>query len=119
QVVDPVPVDLVDRTLFALTLEGLRAEMMELRHVETPALAARSQETEREMVRVSTITFACEPVTVMVNLSQSPTGQGLCIDGWVAPADRYRIELYRPGDQIGVDSDEDGAFVLFDVPSGP
>lgn len=116
---DPVPAGLVERALFALTLENLRAEMMELRHVETPALAARGNEAdEREMVRVSTITFACEPVTVMITMSESPTG-GLCIDGWVAPAERYRVELYRPGDHIGVDSDEDGAFVLFDVPYGP
>ena len=118
-IIDPVPDGLVDRALFALTLEGLRAEMMELRHIETPALVARSNEAdEREMVRVSTITFACEPVTVMITMSESPTG-GLCIDGWIAPADRYRVELYRPGDHIGVDSDEDGAFVLFDVPYGP
>lgn len=116
--VDPVPDGLAERSLLALSLEGLQAEMMELRQVETPELVARGPEAEREMVRVTTITFACEPVTVMIDLSQDPAG-GLCIDGWVAPAEQYRVELYRPGGHMGVDTDEDGAFVLLDVPTGP
>ncbi|NCT89703.1 hypothetical protein GXB85_01845 [Cellulomonas sp. APG4] len=115
--VDPVPEGLADRALFALTLERLRADVLELEQVLTPELVARSHDAEREMVRVSTITFASEPVTVMVNLSQSASG-GLCIDGWVAPADSYRVELYRPGGHVATDSDEDGAFVLLDVPRG-
>lgn len=115
--VDPVPEGLADRALFALTLERLRAEVLELEQVLTPELVARSHDAEREMVRVSTITFASEPVTVMVNLSQSPAG-ALCIDGWVAPAGSYRVELYRPGGHVATDSDEDGAFVLLDVPRG-
>src|SRR5690606_25358870 len=89
--VDPVPPGLADRTLLLLSLEGLRAEMVQLRRVETPELAARGPEAEREMVRASTITFACEPVTVMISLSPSGTG-GVCVDGWVAPAERYRVE---------------------------
>lgn len=114
--IDPVPEGLAERALFALTLERLRAEVLELEQVLTPELVARSHDAEREMVRVSTITFASEPVTVMVNLSQTPGG--LCIDGWVAPAGAYRVELYRPGDHVATDSDEDGAFVLLDVPRG-
>lgn len=119
EAVDPVPEDLVELSLFAITIEHLRADMIELEAVATPALAARSSEAEeREVVRTGTITFACEPVTVMINLSESPTG-GLCIDGWVAPPGSYRVELYQPGARVSVDSDEDGAFVLFDVPEGP
>jgi len=117
--VDPVPEDLVELSLFTLTIERLRADMIELETIATPALAARSSEAdEREVVRTGTITFACEPVTVMINLSESPTG-GLCIDGWVAPPESYRVELYQPGARVSVDSDDDGAFVLFDVPYGP
>jgi len=116
---DPVPEHLAGMSLFALTVEQLQADMLELEHVDTPALAARANEAdEREVVRTGTITFACEPVTVMINLSESPTG-GLCIDGWVAPAEHYRVELYQPGARVTVESDEDGAFVLFDVPEGP
>lgn len=117
--VDPVPEHLAEVSLFAITVEQLRADMIELEHVDTPALAARANEAdEREVVRTGTITFACEPVTVMINLSESPTG-GLCIDGWVAPPESYRVELYQPGARVSVESDEDGAFVLFDVPEGP
>ncbi len=117
--IDPVPDRLAGLSLFAITVEQLRADMLELEHVDTPALAARANEAdEREVVRTGTITFACEPVTVMINLSESPTG-GLCIDGWVAPAEHYRVEIYQPGARVSVDSDEDGAFVLFDVPEGP
>ena len=117
--VDPVPPDLAATSLFAITVEQLRADMLELEHVETPELVARSNDAgEREVVRTGTITFACEPVTVMINLSESPTG-GMCVDGWVAPAAPYRVELYQPGSRIAVDSDDDGSFVLFDVPEGP
>lgn len=116
---DPVPEGLVEMSLFAVTVEQLRAEMLELEHVETPELAVRSHEAgEREVVRTGTITFACEPVTVMINLSESPSG-GMCVDGWVAPAASYRVEIYQPGARLAVDSDDDGAFVLFDVPEGP
>lgn len=117
--IDPVPPELASMSLFAITVEQLRADMLELEHVETPELVARSHEAgEREVVRTGTITFACEPVTVMINLSESPTG-GMCVDGWVAPAATYRVELYQPGSRLAVDSDDDGAFVLFDVPEGP
>jgi|SRR5690606_15989162 hypothetical protein len=119
--VDPVPDGLVEMSLFAVMIEQLHAEAgtVELEHVETPELVARSNEaSEREIVRTGTITFACEPVTVMINLSESPTGM-LCVDGWVAPAAQYRVELYQPGARVTVDSDEDGGFVLLDVPEGP
>src|SRR5690554_5957891 len=117
--IDPVPEGLVEMSLFAITIEQLRADMLELEHVETPELAARSSEAgEREVVRTGTITFACEPVTVMINLSESPTG-GMCVDGWVAPAAQYRVEIYQPGSRVAVDSDDAGAFVIFDVPEGP
>ena len=116
--VDPVPERLVGMSLFALTIEQMRAQMIELEHVDTPALAARAEAGEREIVRTGTITFACEPVTVMITISESPTG-GLCIDGWIAPAAEYRVDLYQPESTVSVSSDDDGAFVLFDVPDGP
>lgn len=116
--VDPVPERLVGLSTFALTIERMREQMIELEHVDTPALAARAAAGEREIVRTGTITFACEPVTVMITLSESPTG-GLCVDGWVAPAAQYRVDLYQPDSTVSVTSDEDGAFVLFDVPEGP
>lgn len=117
--VDPVPEGLTALAVFAVTVEQLRAEMVELEHVATPELAARAHDAqEREVVRTGTITFACEPVTVMINLSESPTG-GLCVDGWVAPPAQYRIELYQPGESMAIESDPEGTFMLLDVPEGP
>lgn len=118
EVVDPVPERLEGLSIFTLTVEKMRAKMVELEHVDTPALAARAEAGEREIVRTGTITFACEPVTVMITLSESPTG-GLCLDGWAAPAAEYRVDLYQPGSTTSVTSDEDGAFVIFDLPEGP
>lgn len=113
--VDPVPSGLVDRTLFALTLEGLHTEVMELQLLEVPEPALRGDVT----VEARTITFTADPVTVMITLSVSPTG-GVRVDGWAAPAQRYEVELLRPdGTATTTHTDDDGSFVLADVPSGP
>lgn len=116
--VDPVPERLEGLSMFAIEVERMREQMVELEHVDTPALVARTEAGEREIVRTGTITFACEPVTVMVTMSESPTG-GLCLDGWIAPAAQYRVDLYQPGKTVSVTSEDDGTFTLFDVPDGP
>ena len=111
---DPMPQGIVDRTLFALTLEGLHTELMELAWLEAPALAVRGEQT----VQARTITFTSEQVTAMITLSVSPSG-GVRVDGWAAPATRFDIELHRPDGVLHARSDHDGAFVLPDVPPGP
>lgn len=111
--VDPVPDGLVERSLFALTLEGLNAEVMKL-HREEPAFAVRGEPTR---VEVRTITFSSDPVTVMVSLSEGETG--VRIDGWAAPAERYVIQVYGPDGFTSTESDEEGCFVFPDVPPGP
>jgi len=111
--VDPVPDGLVERSLFALTLEGLNAEIMSL-HREEPAFAVRGEPTR---VEVRTITFSSDPVTVMVSLSEGPTG--VRIDGWTAPAERYVIQVYGPDGFTSTESDDDGCFVFPDVQPGP
>lgn len=117
RVVDPVPDDLVDRTLFAIALDALEAEVMELQAAPSPELALRSDTVDHGTVQASTITFAADAVTVMITISESPTG-GLCIDGWAAPPAQYSVELYRPDERVRVESHDDGSFVLFDVPFG-
>lgn len=112
--VDPVPADLVERSLFALSMEALHAQVMELQLLEVPEMAVRGDAT----VEARTITFTADPVTVMISLSVSPSG-GVRIDGWAAPARRYDVELLRPGGSITTRSDDDGGFVLPDVPPGP
>lgn len=118
--VDPVPDGLVERSLFALTLEGLRAEVMELRRLDTPALAVRgtSDALEGESVEAQTITFTADSITVMITLSVAPSG-GVRIDGWSAPATRFLVDLYRPDGRVSTESDDDGGFVVADVPPGP
>ncbi len=111
--VDPVPDGLVERSLFALTLEGLNAEVMAL-HREEPAFAVRGEPTR---VEVRTITFSSDPVTVMVSFSEGPTG--VRIDGWTAPAERYVVQVYGPDGFINTESDDEGCFVFPDVPPGP
>lgn len=115
--VDPVPDGLVEATVFAITLESLDAELMQLEQLDAPTLSVRSDTVDHETIHASTITFSCEAVTVMITISESPTG-GLCIDGWAAPAERYAVELYRPDERVRVESDQDGGFVIFDVAPG-
>ena len=55
--VDPVPDGLADRSLFALTLAALQAEMVELVRLETREPALRGDAT----VQARTITFTAEP----------------------------------------------------------
>ena len=111
--VDPVPDGLVERSLFALTLAGLQAELMALHH-EEPVYAFRGEPTR---VEVRTITFSSDPITVMVSLSEGPSG--VRIDGWTAPAERYVIQVYGPDGFTSTESDDDGCFVFDDVQSGP
>lgn len=115
--VDPVPEGLVDEVLVAMSVERLHAEVLELQETAVPELAVRSDTVGSETIKASTITFASDAVTVMITVSESPTG-GLCIDGWAAPAERYTVELHRPDDRIRVESEEDGTFVILDVPFG-
>ncbi|HMO10231.1 MAG TPA: hypothetical protein PKB06_01715 [Actinotalea sp.] len=111
--VDPVPDGLAERALFALTLADLQAEMVELVRMELPELAVRSE----EQVLARTITFTAEPCTVMVTTSAGP--DGVRIDGWVAPAARCTITVYRPDGELHAESDGEGRFVIEAVPSGP
>ncbi|NTW42244.1 MAG: hypothetical protein HGA44_20590, partial [Cellulomonadaceae bacterium] len=111
---DPPPPDLADRALFALTLDGLQAEVMELHVLDVPALAVRGG----DVVEARTITFTSEAITALVTLSVGAAG-GVRIDGWCAPAARYRVELRRPSGVVAVDSDDDGSFVFADVAPGP
>lgn len=110
---DPVPDGLVERTLFALSLERLEAEVLELQ-LAAGALRSESSET----VETRTVTFAASYVTIMITLS--PDGPGrVRVDGWVAPAGRYLVGVERSEGTSTVETDEDGGFVLERVDTGP
>lgn len=115
ETLDPVPAGLVERSLFAVTLAGLEAEVMELEYVRVPEMSVRG---EAPPVEARTITFTSESVTVMISLSPVDAGR-VRIDGWAAPATSLRVELHRPGSVTETTSDEDGRFVFDDVDRGP
>lgn len=121
--VDPVPSDLVGHSLFAMTLAGLQADLMEAVYLDTPlagvrgtTAAARAGDTTP--AEAKTITFTHDSLTVMISLSPSPGGK-VRIDGWAAPAASLSVELHRPGvDAVTVASDEDGRFSFDSVGRG-
>ncbi len=113
--IDPVPDGLVERSLFAITLAGLEAEVMELEYVQAPATSVRG---DAPPVEARTITFTSESVTVMISLSPTDDGR-IRIDGWAAPATALCVELHRPGVVSETTSDDDGRFVFEAVDRGP
>ena len=112
---DPVPVGLVERSLFAITLAGLEAEVMELEYVRIPEMSVRG---EAPPVEARTITFTSDSVTVMISLSPTEGGR-VRIDGWAAPAAELLVSLTRPGGVSETRSDDDGRFVFDAVDPGP
>lgn len=114
-IVDPVPEGLAERSLFAVTLAGLEAEVMELEYVTAPATSVRG---ENQPVEARTVTFTSEALTVMITLSATDDGR-VRVDGYAAPAGVLRVELLRPGSVVETESDEDGRFVFDAVDPGP
>jgi hypothetical protein len=112
---DPVPAGLVERSRFTMTLAGLEAEVMELQVLEVPAGSVRSGAP----VETRTITFTHERLTVMIALSAGSERGSVRVDGWLAPAEVFEIELRRPDRTFTTRSDDDGRFVVDDVPRGP
>ncbi len=92
---DPVPSDLVERSLFAMTLAGLETEVMTLERVPQ-AVGVRAAETAPTQAR--TITFTSTSRTVMITVA--PGVDGVRIDGWIAPTGEIDIELHRPHGEV-------------------
>jgi hypothetical protein len=115
---DPEPADLAERVLFALGLEDVEFELLQLRDALDPTGArgvdlanARSAETVR------TVTFGSDSLTVMISLS-GPHHHGHRIDGWIAPGGALRIELRTTRGALETMADQTGRFALTEVPSG-
>ncbi|WP_084800470.1 hypothetical protein [Promicromonospora kroppenstedtii] len=121
--VDPVPEGLVERSLFAITLAGLEAELMEAVYLDAPlagvrGAAAAARADDAAPAEAKTITFTHDSLTVMITLSPSAGGK-VRIDGWAAPAAGLDVELHRPGvDVLTTASDEDGRFAFDSVERG-
>lgn len=113
EVVDPVPEGLVDRVLFAMTLESLHVEIMQVRRIGVPELALRSDEP----VEAQTITFTSAELSVMISLS--PADGEVRVDGWISDEGVRTVELHRLGAQDTIETDGEGRFVFSRVPHGP
>jgi hypothetical protein len=109
---DPVPDGLVDRVLFAMTLESLHVETMEVRRVGLPEHAVRSDEP----VEAQTITFTSADLSVMISLS--PATGDVRVDGWISEPGVRVVELHRLGAQDTTETDDEGRFVFARVPHG-
>jgi hypothetical protein len=111
---DPMPADLVDNVLFAVSLADLDVEVCRL--TETSGLAAAgARDDDGEQSR--TVTFDSESLTIMVTLV--PLDDDLVrLDGWLAPPAACRVELRTPAGSSVTTSDGDGRFVLDRVPRG-
>lgn len=115
ETLDPMPPQLVDRTLFALALQELDA---------WPAGAAGRpgwlQPLEPAGARggdSALITFEADGLTVMIRISVQ--GRTARIDGWLAPPGPTRVELRTGEGALSAPADADGRFVLEQAPRGP
>lgn len=107
---DPMPAELVERTMFALALTDLDhglARLAEQQSLET--VGARGEEAR-------VITFDGDDLTVMIRISRQRAA--VRIDGWLAPPTPALVELRRAHETVTVRADGDGRFVFEGVPGG-
>jgi hypothetical protein len=110
--VDPVPSSLVERIQFGITLDALHAEIAELQR-SGDLVGVRGD----ELTEAQTITFTSASLTTMVSIT--PTSADLVrIDGWITPGEGVSVELRLESGSRHTVADEDGRFVLDDLPHG-
>ena len=107
---DPMPADLLPRIQFALALENVDVEVCRLGAELGRLAGVRGDETSR------TVTFDSERATIMVVINGD--GGGVRLDGWIAPAAGYEVELRTDSGPFATRTDADGRFVLDGVPHG-
>lgn len=113
---DPVPAGLADRVLFALEVEELVVDEVDL-DLELMRLVqedASAHATRGEQVR--TITFGSDSMTVMLALSE--VDGGFRVDGWVAPGGPRGLEVRTGAGSSRTECDSTGRFSVPLVPPG-
>lgn len=109
---DPCPADLAERIKFSLTVQALEAEVAEL--TAQPELVSRTAAGE-ELTEASTVTFSTDNLSIMVTIAPSGPGRAR-VDGWLT-CGRAEVECrLDAGDSLIVTADDDGRFVLPDLP---
>lgn len=109
---DPVPAGVIERIQFGITLDALHAEIAELQR-SGDLVGVRAD----ELTEAQTITFTSPSLTTMVTVT--PTSADLVrIDGWITPGADVLIELRVVDGVRTTTADQDGRFVLEDLPHG-
>ena len=114
---DPMPDSLVQRSLFAIAVQDIDAEVFQLaeQYLLEPS-GARGGDGEGGGEEARVVTFDSDSLTIMIRISQ--LSSGVRIDGWLAPPQSCRVEL-RSGERIvAADVDAEGRFVLDAIPRG-
>ena len=111
EVLDPPPVELVDRVKFAMSVAALEAEVAEI-------VSSATLETVRgtDYDRADTVTFASEGLSVMVSIEHGPSTRADII-GWVSEGD-VEVELRERGRTRTAVVDEEGRFTFTGVERG-
>jgi hypothetical protein len=108
---DPVPVGLVDRIAFGITLDALHAELAELQR-SGDLVGVRSEDAT-----ANTVTFTSASLTAMVTVTPS-SAESARVDGWITPPGVRDVEIRTVSGSLRTQADADGRFVLEDVPRG-
>ncbi len=112
QLLDPMPDSVVQRSLFALAVEDVDAEVFRLAEQYRAEPAGTRGAGEEARV----VTFDSDSLTIMIRISQQ--AGSVRIDGWLAPPQACRVEL-RTGVRImAAAADDEGRFVLDAIPRG-
>jgi hypothetical protein len=111
EVIDPAPVDLVDRVKFAMSVAALEAEVAEI-------VSSATLETVRgtDYDRADTVTFASDGLSVMVSIEHGQSTRADII-GWVSETN-VEVELRERGRTRTAVVDEEGRFSFTAVERG-
>lgn len=110
---DPMPDSVVQRSVFALAVEDIDAEVLRLAEQYRPE-AAGVRGDQGEEARV--VTFDSDSLTIMIRISQQT--DTVRIDGWLAPPQVCRVEVRSGERTLDAAVDAEGRFVLEAIPRG-
>lgn len=111
---DPCPADLTERITFALTVQALQAEVAEL--TSQAELVARSFAMP-EPAEATTVTYSTDGLSIMITVAPDRPGR-VRVDGWLTCGQaEVELDLGKDGTRTVV-ADDDGRFVLADLPHG-
>ncbi len=112
---DPVPVGMTERIKFALTMQGLEAEIAELIKPEL-ALTRSDRAGTDELARAESVTFTSSTLNVMVTIAvvNDTTAR---VDGWVTTPGA-EIRLHVGGLDSTETADDSGRFAFAEVARG-